>query len=331
MTKPMTQKKPAKSTRERLEKRKKQNKEHSGPSLTFSQRTRGLLDALVFAFVLAMFIRSFVFELFIIPTGSMTPTLIGDSQGQVAFADYDGDGVEDVIYTFHTRSGLLDALQVFLMREDGSYRDQFFIDSVDLNTVISLRNQSPHRKDMIIVNKFAYWFSPPERGDIAVFKVPDKPAQEEILESGLVEKNAAIDFEIEKPVYIKRVVGLPGETVTFIPTQFNLVRAGNPDRYGQRYGGVEIHLDPSPVHINGEPLNQGVFKSLIHYPTPLGKSPGPSDPINVKSIPENGVLMVGDNSRSSSDGRVWGHVPLSNMRGKAVLRYIPVSEFGFLH
>jgi signal peptidase I len=55
------------------------------------------------------------------------------------------------------------------------------------------------QQDGILVAKFSYWFSSPKRGDIVVFKTPEHI------------------FERDKPVYIKRVVGLPGETLTFPP------------------------------------------------------------------------------------------------------------------
>ena len=48
---------------------------------------------------------------------------------------------------------------------------------------------------MIVVDKFAYWFTPPKRGDIVVFKVPHNI------------------YTREKPVYIKRAIGLPGDEV----------------------------------------------------------------------------------------------------------------------
>ena len=47
-------------------------------------------------------------------------------------------------------------------------------------------------------------------------------------------------------------------------------------------------------------------------------------------VPEDSVLMLGDNQMSSSDGRYWGPVPLSHLRGKAILRYLPTRAFGLL-
>ncbi len=310
------------STRQRLE----QKRAAGGEAQSFSlpQRLRGYLDALVFAFLLAMFIRSFVFELFMIPTGSMTPTLVGDVAGEAAFLDYDGDGIPDVVYTFNAGGVHFNRLQVFLMNEDGTYRDLIFVENVDRGLVAEIAAQSPQRRDMIIVNKFAYWFRQPDRGDIAVFKVPDRPDPQA--------PDGRSIFHPEKPVYIKRVVGKPGETVVLPPMETIPVGPNDPNRVSNRLGGVELHLQHQPVVVDGEPLRGGRFDDLIYFPRPQSGRPypTPADDPTVEEVPPDGVLMLGDNSASSSDGRYWGDVPVSHLRGKAVLRYAPFDAFGFL-
>jgi len=308
-------KKKSKTTRERLEEKKQQKAAPPPDGLTFLQRSRGYLDALVFAFLLAMFIRTYVFELFIIPTGSMTPTLIGDKAGEVAMEDYDGDGVKDVIYAFPRRSDEL--LQIFLMNEDATYKDQIFLTDVSRREVVRLVSESHRRSDMIIVNKFAYWFSEPDRADIAVFKVPYRPGRNQ-------------SWEVDKPVYIKRVIGLPDETVTIQPVELEIFGIGDPNRYSERWGGREVHLLPKPILFDGDPLRNGVLGDLIHYPRKRSLMPSPNDPFNVEEVTEDGVLMLGDNANSSSDGRYWGDVPLNHLRGKAILRYFPLGAAGFL-
>lgn len=318
------------STAERLRRRKAEQRRKGDAGgkddgLTFLQRLRGYADALVFAFVLAMFIRSFVFELFMIPTGSMTPTLIGDSSGEVAFLDYDGDGVPDVVYTMRAapgRDSFLDYLQIYLMNEDNTIKDQIFLLNVDRNIPRQLAAQSSRRKDMIIVNKFAYWFRLPERGDVAVFKVPNRP-----------ERNSP--FDPTKPVYIKRVVGLPGETIDFPPAESRLVGINDPARHGNRLGGTELHLNTRPIEVDGEPHDWGDLSYLMHFPRPEGhiRYPPPNAPFRAPDSEPVGpaeVLLVGDNAASSSDGRYWGAVPLDHLRGRAVLRYFPLDAFGFL-
>jgi signal peptidase I len=311
------------TTEERLKQKKQQVDQE--PTLTMGQRFRGYADALVFAFILAMFIRTFVFELFMIPTGSMTPTLIGDSAGEVAFMDYDGDGVDDIIYTFplYYKRYKEVLLQICLLNEDGSFRDQLFVDQVDFEVMTALLKASPHRKDMILVNKFSYWFSPPDRGDIAVFKVPYRPNRQQ-------------RWEVDKPVYIKRVVGLPGETVTFQPNDVKLLAANDPNRIGTRFGGREIHLYDKPVVINGKELTDGSLGNTIHFSKQKSRGrrgdlyPSRDSGVDVEEVDDQSVLMIGDNAYSSSDGRYWGAVPLNHLRGRAVLRYIPIPTFGLL-
>lgn len=307
-----------KSTRDRLAEKKKVEKQEE-PKFSVPQRIRGSLDALVVAYLLAMFIRSFVFELFMIPTGSMTPTLIGDNAGDVTFHDYDHDGIQDVIYTFSYGGGAYsDAVQVYLMNADGSYKEEIFVEGVERNVVESLARSSPRRTDMILVNKFSYWFSTPQRGDIAVFKVPDRSPR--------------FPFDPMKPVYIKRVVGLPGETILIPPSNIQRFGAGDPNRRGNDFGGTEIHLQPKPVLANGEAVTEKRVTDIVHFAKPGNRRyPTPEDQDNIMEVPKDGVLMIGDNAASSSDGRYWGHVPLDNLRGRAVLRYMPFRQGGFLH
>lgn len=116
--------------------------------------------------------------------------------------------------------------------------------------------------EKVVVLKPAYLFSKPHRGDIVVFPAPDEP----------------------ETLYIKRVIGLPGETIEGID-------------------GV--------VYINGEPLKENYLKE-----TPTGNF-GPYE------IPKGNYFMMGDNRNNSFDARDWNHkyVPLKNIQGKAIFKY----------
>lgn len=282
---------------------------------------RGWSDTLFFAFILALFIRTFVFELFMIPTGSMTPTLIGDDARLVSEADWDGDGTQDIVVSMPGAP-----LQVHLRDFDGMFSTQLFLDRPPAATVDRFRNPAnpgKGRRDMIMVNKFAYWFSAPEAGDIAIFKTPHRP-----------ELGAQYAFDPMRPVYIKRCVGRPGQTITIQPPegyQINPVgQAGR--RSPDALGGTELILATRPLLVDGKPLDTGVFARLHHFPRPFHPA-GPPDPQGdpqVIELPDDAVLMLGDNQMSSSDGRYWGPVPLSHLRGKAILRYLPTRSFGLL-
>ncbi|MDF2512936.1 MAG: hypothetical protein K0S04_2802 [Herbinix sp.] len=116
--------------------------------------------------------------------------------------------------------------------------------------------------DKVITYRLAYLFSKPERGDIVVFQAPDTPEED----------------------YIKRVIGLPGETVEVID-------------------GV--------VYIDGEPLEEDYQKE------PMEGSFGPYE------VPEGSYFMMGDNRNISWDARFWTNkfVEKDKIRGKAILKY----------
>ena len=149
-------------------------------------------------------------------------------------------------------------------------------------------------KDRLVVNKLVYahvdseivdglapfvdiWddqealfpFHPPRRGDVIVFRYPKDPSRD----------------------FVKRVIGLPGET-------------------------VEIHR--GAVKIDGEALEEPYLEERDL------SSLGPT------LVPPESYFVMGDNRDGSSDSRHWGTVPLENIVGKVLVRYWPPFEFSFL-
>jgi signal peptidase I len=121
--------------------------------------------------------------------------------------------------------------------------------------------------DRIICNRLAYRFSEPQRFDIILFNYPhgDEPI-----------------------AYVKRIIGLPGETVEII--------------------GGKVHIDNSPI-----PLDD----SFVREP-PLG-SFGPF------SVPEGHYFVLGDNRNTSSDSKSWDDPFISSdtFLGRAMFSYYP--------
>lgn len=123
-------------------------------------------------------------------------------------------------------------------------------------------------KDYILVNEFIYRFKEPKRGDVVVFKPPPQ-AQ-------------AGDKE-----FIKRVIGLPGDTIA---------------------------VENGKVYINGDPLDEPYVK----HPPDYFLAP--------RKVPRNHLFVMGDNRPSSADSHVWGFVPRKNLIGKAMVIVLPITR-----
>lgn len=129
-----------------------------------------------------------------------------------------------------------------------------------------------HDGERIFVNKFIYRFERIERGDIVVFWYPNDPDKS----------------------FIKRVIGLPGETVS--------IRAG-------------------VVYINGQPLEEPYLDARYHLRAEYENMPP-------KFVNNHYYFVMGDNRDSSNDSRQWGLVPEKYIYGKAIFRYWPPSAVG---
>ena len=129
--------------------------------------------------------------------------------------------------------------------------------------------------DRVIANRLVYRFHKPERGDIIVFKTPPQ-VQAACQASG---------------TFIKRIVGLPGETLS--------MRAGR-------------------LFINGAPLAEPYLR-----PAYRGTESGSWGP-----VPRNEYFVLGDNRGMSCDSRRWGAVPRDNIIGRAEVTYWPPTRIG---
>lgn len=132
--------------------------------------------------------------------------------------------------------------------------------------------------DRIFVNKMIYAFWDVQIGDVVVFKT-----------QGI----APID-QPDKPYYIKRVVGLPGDIIE--------IRDGYIFRNGSRIEVPHFFLENYYISMDN-------FKRVFE-------------------VPPGQVYVFGDNSFNSYDSRGWGGVPIENLMGKAFFRFYPFDRVG---
>lgn len=126
--------------------------------------------------------------------------------------------------------------------------------------------------DYLIVDQLSYKFSEPKRGDVIVFRYPNK----------------------ETVFYIKRIIGLPGETVAIDHGKVSITKTD----------GTTLTLEEPYVV-----TEDATYSSS----TALGKDQ---------------YYVMGDNRPRSSDSRTWGALPKRDIMGRALVRLMPPESFG---
>ncbi len=153
--------------------------------------------------------------------------------------------------------------------------------------------------DFILVNKFSYGvrlpvvndkiieLGEPERGDIVVFRYP---------------KNPGVD-------YIKRVIGLPGDRISYYKKQ--VMVNGKPAKQVSmgRYTGVGQGSNMTGAEHLSEDLMTVEHDILVNRGAPSVEG--------VFEVPKGHYFVMGDNRDNSNDSRYWGTVPEANLVGKA--------------
>ena len=155
--------------------------------------------------------------------------------------------------------------------------------------------------DFILVNKFSYGVrlpvinakildtGEPERGDVAVFRYPKNPSTD----------------------YIKRVIGLPGDTVSYYNKQ--LFINGEPAK--QQAQGTYIGTG-SGVSMSGAKKR---LEHLLGVDHDILIDEGRGTIEGEFTVPEGHYFVMGDNRDNSNDSRYWGFVPEENLVGKAFM------------
>jgi len=125
--------------------------------------------------------------------------------------------------------------------------------------------------DHLLTDKFDFKLTGIKRGDIVTFNAPPTVHTDEVL--------------------IKRVIGLPGETVAI-------------------KNGI--------VYINGKSLDEPYIEDK------------PKFDFSQYTIPADCIFVMGDNRNNSYDSRFWGPLPISDVIGRAIYRYYPLTNIGLL-
>jgi signal peptidase I len=128
-----------------------------------------------------------------------------------------------------------------------------------------------HDQERLMVDKWTYMFHAPARGDIVVFVAPPQPTLD----------------------YVKRIVGVPGDTITIRGTT---------------------------VIVDGVTLNETYIR-----PGNQG-NPFADKHIENMVVPPDDFFVLGDNRANSSDSRDWGFLPRKNVIGRAALVYWPLGQ-----
>jgi signal peptidase I len=130
--------------------------------------------------------------------------------------------------------------------------------------------------DRLVIEKVSYRFHSPQRGDIIVF---EPPAQ--LLQYGYSKQQ----------VFIKRIIGLPGQTV---------------------------QIQNGRVFVDNQPLTEPYIAEVPDYQW------GPEE------VPADSLFVMGDNRNHSNDSHIWGFLPQANIVGRAWFRFYPFDRLGFL-
>jgi len=132
-----------------------------------------------------------------------------------------------------------------------------------------------HTGEYLIVDQLTYHFENPSRGDVVIFRYPRDPSK----------------------YFIKRVIGVPGDTVVIENSTVTIINEANPE---------------------GIVLDEPYIRSM--------RSTGKME----ETLGEREYFVMGDNRDESSDSRMWGVLQEERIIGRAFLRLFPFSTVGVL-
>lgn len=150
-----------------------------------------------------------------------------------------------------------------------------------------------HINDRVMVNKLSTRFGEPQRFDVVVFTDPSAPDREEsFLQAVRRSVLEAVGVSVREEDLIKRVIGLPGETIT---------------------------VENGRVHVNGVPIDEPYLPEGVHM--------ADFGPVTLAA---DEIFLMGDNREFSMDSRAFGPIEIDHVIGEAVLIIWPPGRVGGL-
>jgi signal peptidase I len=143
--------------------------------------------------------------------------------------------------------------------------------------------------DRVLVNRLMYHFRDPQRGDVVVFTWPVN----------------------RKYVFIKRIIGVPGDTISLTDGQVYVNGARIDEPYVRTVHGVPVPTEPAPATAG----------TTMSQPWSLQQP---------YKVPEGKYFMMGDNRIESDDSRDWGPVPADDLIGESFMIYWPLTRIGLV-
>ncbi|MDD5349128.1 MAG: signal peptidase I [Chthoniobacteraceae bacterium] len=287
------------------------------------------VEVFLVAIVIALGIRTFFLQPFTIPTGSMQPTLngilvsatqtpppnliqrtwdlavLGRSYFRVV-PEVDDTVMEmrDVTrFRFFNYTELRCAKQTLLIPAPATGVAKTFgiQPGVRLQAGQAIQGYAD-TGDHVFVNKVAYNFRDPRRGEVFVFSTLGIPTDEN-----------RVHPDGPSQYYIKRLAGLPGDTLRIDPPQLFI--------NGQLAKGRGFERVMSGTQLNPD----GTYRGYANGPFLL------TTPDSPFQLPVKRYFALGDNSYNSADSRYWGTVPQENLMGCGLFVYWPFTKhWGFI-
>jgi signal peptidase I len=307
------------------------------------------IEVFLVAIVVAMGIRTFFLQPFKIPTSSMQPTLFGVTIDPLYDSTFQMPGFFSRVYRFLVQGAIyhqviapqdgevINAGQpehflrffnkqtVFVRYRDGSDaaiplwftpdpdQNYTFAQRIGLTDHLQFRKGEPIIRfaettgDHLFVDRLTYNFRHPKRGEIVVFKT-----------KGIIHPQMRQD-----QFYIKRLIGLPGETVSIGEDRHVRINGRRLDNTTPHFANV-YSFDPKiPARDHHLLKDQFYSGHTLLSPERGGFLHAESE---TYIVPPHRYWVMGDNTYSSFDSRYWGTVPDENVIGRACFIYWPITS-----